>query len=40
MEYWSDGTKGRITIYMTFSAFAAHRSIIPAFHYSMQEVKG
>jgi hypothetical protein len=29
MEYWNDGSRGRKTINMTFSAFAAHYSIIP-----------
>jgi hypothetical protein len=35
MEYWNDGSRGRKTINMTFSAFVAHYSIIPSFHHSM-----
>jgi hypothetical protein len=35
MEYWNDGSRERNTTNMTFSAFAAHHSIIPSFHHSI-----
>lgn len=37
MEYWNDGCRGRKTTTMTLPLLV---SVIPSFHYSMEEAKG